>query len=116
MNKSYYIRKSLTSKYISDMENNPKDSQTSYNVNSNPNGESKCPFGGDIPGGPINMEHAKIKEMNSKGPINRDWWPNQLKLSILRQHSSLSNPMNKDFNYAKEFKSVDLAQLKNDIY
>ncbi|WP_309607791.1 catalase/peroxidase HPI, partial [Flavobacterium sp.] len=98
------------------MENNPKDSQTSYNVNSSPNGESKCPFGGDIAGGPINMEHAKIKEMNSKGPINRDWWPNQLKLNILRQHSSLSNPMNKDFNYAKEFKSVDLAVLKNDIF
>ncbi len=98
------------------MENNPKDSQTSYNVNSNPNGESKCPFGGDIAGGPINMENAKIKQMNSKGPINRDWWPNQLKLNILRQHSSISNPMNKDFDYAKEFKSVDLAALKNDIY
>ncbi|WP_395054118.1 catalase/peroxidase HPI [Flavobacterium sp.] len=98
------------------MENNPKDNQTSYNVNSNPNAESKCPFGGDIAGGPINMENAKIKQMNSKGPINRDWWPNQLKLNILRQHSSLSNPMNKDFNYAKEFKSVDLAALKNDIY
>ena len=98
------------------MENNPKDSQTSYNVNSNPNGESKCPFGGDIAGGPINMENAKIKQMNSKGPINRDWWPNQLKLNILRQHSSISNPMNKDFDYAKEFKSVNLAELKNDIY
>ncbi len=98
------------------MENNPKDNQTSYNVNSNPNAESKCPFGGDIAGGPINMENAKIKQMNSKGPINRDWWPNQLKLNILRQHSSLSNPMNKDFNYAKEFKSVDLAELKKDIF
>ena len=98
------------------MENNPKDSQTSYNVNSNPNGESKCPFGGDIAGGPINMENATIKQMNSKGPINRDWWPNQLKLNILRQHSSLSNPMDKNFNYAKEFKSVNLAELKSDIY
>ena len=83
---------------------------------SNANGESKCPFGGDAPGGPINMENAKIKQMNSKGPINRDWWPNQLRLNILRQHSSLSNPMNKDFDYAKEFKSVDLAELKNDIF
>ena len=98
------------------MENNTNDNQTSYNVNSNVNAESKCPFGGDLPGGPINMENAKIKQMNSKGPINRDWWPNQLKLNILRQHSSLSNPMDKDFNYAKEFKSVDLAVLKNDLY
>jgi catalase-peroxidase len=80
------------------------------------NAESKCPFGGDIPGGPINMENAKIKQMNSKGPINRDWWPNQLRLNILRQHSSLSNPMNKDFDYAREFKSVDLAALKKDIF
>lgn len=95
------------------MENNSKENQTSYNVNST-NGESKCPFGGDS-GGPINMENATIKQMNSKGPINRDWWPNQLRLNILRQHSSLSNPMNKDFNYAKEFKSLDLATLKNDI-
>ena len=98
------------------MENNTNDNQTSYNVNSNVNAESKCPFGGDLTGGPINMENAKIKQMNSKGPINRDWWPNQLKLNILRQHSSLSNPMDKDFNYAKEFKSVDLAVLKNDLY
>lgn len=94
------------------MENNTNSSTTSYNVNS----ESKCPFGGDIAGGPINMENAKIKQMNSKGPINRDWWPNQLRLNILRQHSSLSNPMNKDFDYAKEFKSVDLAELKKDIF
>ena len=98
------------------MENNTNDNQTSYNVNSNLNAESKCPFGGDLTGGPINMENAKIKQMNTKGPINRDWWPNQLKLNILRQHSSLSNPMDKDFNYAKEFKSVDLAVLKNDLY
>jgi len=94
------------------MENNTNSSTTSYNMNS----ESKCPFGGDLAGGPINMENAKIKQMNSKGPINRDWWPNQLRLNILRQHSSLSNPMNKDFDYAKEFKSVDLAELKKDIF
>ncbi len=98
------------------MENNSNDSQTSYNVNSNPNAESKCPFGGDMAGGPVNMENAKIKQMNSKGPINRDWWPNQLKLNILRQHSSLSNPMDKNFDYATAFKSVDLSELKNDIY
>ena len=94
------------------MENKANTSNTSYNMNA----ESKCPFGGDVAGGPINMENAKIKQMNSKGPINRDWWPNQLRLNILRQHSSLSNPMNKDFDYAKEFKSVDLAELKKDIF
>jgi catalase-peroxidase len=94
------------------MEDNNNANNASYNVN----GEGKCPFGGDNPGGPINMEHAKIKQMNSKGPINRDWWPNQLRLNILRQHSELSNPMNKDFDYAAEFKSVDLAKLKSEIY
>ena len=46
---------------------------------------------------------------------NRDWWPNQLNLSILHQHSPLSNPMGKAFNYAEEFKKLDLAALKKDI-
>jgi catalase-peroxidase len=46
---------------------------------------------------------------------NRDWWPNQLRLEILRQHSELSNPMGEDFNYAKEFKSLDLAAVKKDL-
>ena len=82
----------------------------------NANSEGKCPFGGDANIGGNNIEHAKIKQMNSNGRINRDWWPNQLRLNILRQHSSLSNPMNKDFNYAAEFKSVDLAELKKDIF
>lgn len=49
------------------------------------------------------------------GTSNRDWWPNQLKLDILHQHSSKSNPMGEDFNYAKEFKSLDLASLKKDL-
>lgn len=94
------------------MENNTNNDKTSYNVN----GEGKCPFSGDNSSGGNNVEKAKIKQMNSNGPINRDWWPNQLRLNILRQHSSLSNPMNNDFNYVKEFKSVDLAQLKKDIF
>ncbi|WAC09111.1 MAG: catalase/peroxidase HPI [Thermodesulfobacteriota bacterium] len=46
---------------------------------------------------------------------NRDWWPNRLKLEILHQHSSKSNPMGEDFNYAKEFKSLDLAAVKKDL-
>lgn len=54
--------------------------------------------------------------MGSIGTKNPDWWPNQLKLNILRQHSSLSSPMGKDFNYAKEFKSLDLKALKNDLH
>ncbi|NWB50427.1 catalase/peroxidase HPI [Pseudomonas gingeri] len=61
--------------------------------------ESKCPF-----------NHAA-----GGGTSNRDWWPNQLNLSILHQHSSLSDPMDKDFNYAEAFKSLDLAAVKNDL-
>ena len=67
---------------------------------------SKCPVTG-----------ATQKHMvGSSGIKNRDWWPNQLKLNILRQHSSLSNPMGKDFNYAEEFKSLDLKALKKDLH
>jgi catalase-peroxidase len=47
---------------------------------------------------------------------NRDWWPNQLNLNILHQHSPLSNPMGKDFNYADEFKKLDFKALKKDLY
>ena len=50
------------------------------------------------------------------GTHNRDWWPNQLKLNILRQNSSLSDPMGKEFNYAEEFKSLDLEAVKKDIH
>jgi catalase-peroxidase len=50
-----------------------------------------------------------------KGRSNQDWWPNQLNLKVLHQHSPLSNPMGKDFNYAEEFKTVDLDALKRDI-
>ncbi|TKG89840.1 catalase/peroxidase HPI [Puteibacter caeruleilacunae] len=50
------------------------------------------------------------------GTRNRDWWPNQLKLNILRQHSSLSNPMAEDFDYAKEFKSLNYEGIKNDLH
>jgi catalase-peroxidase len=51
----------------------------------------------------------------NQGNTNRDWWPNQLDLSILRQNSSLSNPMGEDFNYLKEFESLDYFALKKDI-
>jgi catalase-peroxidase len=49
------------------------------------------------------------------GPSNRDWWPNQLRLDVLRQHSPLSDPMGESFDYAKEFKSLDLGAVKKDL-
>ena len=61
--------------------------------------DSKCPF-----------NHTA-----GSGTSNKEWWPNQLRLDILHQHSSLSNPMDKDFNYAEAFKSLDLAAVKKDI-
>jgi len=72
--------------------------------NSNSNGGGKCPFSG-----------AVTKQTAGNGTRNSDWWPNQLKLNILRQHSELSNPMGEDFNYAEAFKSVDYEALKQDI-
>jgi catalase-peroxidase len=69
------------------------------------NGESKCPFSGGSP-----------KQSAGFGARNSDWWPNQLKLNVLRQHSSLSNPMGEEFNYAEAFKSLDLDALKKDIF
>lgn len=83
------------------MENQMNPSTTSYNMN----GEGKCPFHG-----------GSLKQSAGNGPVNRDWWPNQLKLNILRQYSSLSNPMDESFNYAEEFKSLDLSAVKNDIF
>jgi catalase-peroxidase len=55
------------------------------------------------------------RQPGAKETSNRDWWPNQLNLKILHQHSPLSNPMGKDFDYAKEFKSLDLAAVKKDL-
>ena len=54
--------------------------------------------------------------VGTSGTKNRDWWPDQLKLNILRQHSSLSNPMGEDFNYSEEFRSLDLGALKKDLH
>jgi len=63
----------------------------------------KCPF------------HHGTGHVGSAGTTNNDWWPNGLKLNTLRQKSSLSNPMDKDFNYAEAFKSLDLDAVKKDI-
>jgi catalase-peroxidase len=82
------------------MENNTTMSPSSYDVN----GQSKCPFSG-----------GALKQSAGSGTGNRHWWPNQLKLNILRQRSSLSNPMGENFNYAEEFKKLDLNALKKDI-
>ena len=50
------------------------------------------------------------------GPTNRDWWPNQLNLRILHQHSPRSNPLGEAFNYAAEFKTLDLQAVKKDLF
>ncbi|MCL6258322.1 catalase/peroxidase HPI [Aquiflexum sp. TKW24L] len=75
-----------------------------HNTNQNGGDLSKCPF-----------HNGQLSQAAGAGPRNRDWWPNQLKLNILRQHSSLSNPMGEDFNYAEAFKSLNLAEVKKDI-
>ena len=67
---------------------------------------SKCPF-----------HNGSLKQnVGGGGTRNRDWWPNQLKLNILRQHSSKSNPMGEDFDYAAAFKTLDLEAVKKDLH
>ncbi len=77
----------------SDMENNPKK-------------ESKCPVTG------ATGKHS----IGAVGTQNKDWWPNKLSLNILRQHSELADPMGAEFNYAEEFKKLDLKALKADLH
>lgn len=67
--------------------------------------EGKCPFSG-----------GTNKHAGGNGTSNRDWWPNQLRLNILRQHSALSNPLGEEFDYATEFKKLDLSEVKQDIF
>ncbi|HNP97947.1 MAG TPA: catalase/peroxidase HPI [Bacteroidia bacterium] len=81
------------------------DTNTTQNPSAELKSEGKCPF-----------THGALKQTAGGGTGNRDWWPNQLKLNILRQHSSLSNPMGQAFDYAKEFKSLDLDAVKKDIF
>lgn len=73
-----------------------------YNMNDSD--ASKCPFIG-----------GAVSKAAGNGTKNEDWWPNRLNLSILRQHSDKVNPMDKDFDYAKEFQSLDLAAVKKDL-
>ncbi len=67
--------------------------------------EAKCPF-----------PHTAGKNTTAAARSNADWWPNQLKLGILHQHSAASNPMGADFDYAQEFKSLDLDALVKDLH
>jgi len=69
------------------------------------NEESKCPVTG-----------GANRQATRRGTSNRDWWPNQLNLRILHQHSHMSNPMGEEFNYAEEFNKLDLDALKKDLY
>ncbi len=62
------------------------------------------------------MNDEKKRPEPRRGTSNRDWWPDQLDLGVLHQHSPLSNPMGEDFNYAEEFKKLDLEALKKDLY
>lgn len=66
--------------------------------------QGKCPF-----------SHGEHQHVAGGGTSNKDWWPNQLNLKILHQHSDLVNPMDKDFNYAEAFKSLDLDAIKKDL-
>ena len=75
-------------------------------MDNNSNDISKCPF-----------HNGSLKNnLAGGGTKNQDWWPRQLKLNVLRQHSSLTNPMGKDFNYAEAFKSLDLEAVKKDLH
>ncbi|MCK8522413.1 catalase/peroxidase HPI [Aquimarina sp. D1M17] len=88
------------------MENDKQTGTLSHGSAYNLNGDaSMCPF-----------LNGSLKEGAGGGTSNRDWWPNQLKLNILRQHSTLSNPMEEEFDYTEEFKSLDLEALKKDLY
>jgi len=82
------------------MDSNTQDKVVAYEVNDS---QAKCPF-----------PHEQLKKITS-GTKNQDWWPNQLNLGILRQHSALSNPLGKDFNYAEAFNKLDLKAVKEDI-
>src|ERR1044071_9294559 len=67
--------------------------------------EAKCP-----------VAHGPRRHTVAGAPTNAGWWPNQLNLKILHQHSSLSDPMEKEFNYAEEFKSLDLDAVIKDLH
>lgn len=82
------------------MEDKKKEGSGTYNVND----VSQCPF-----------HNGTMAKNSGGGTKNREWWPNRLNLNVLRQHSTLSDPMDSDFDYAEEFKKLDLAAVKKDL-
>jgi catalase-peroxidase len=102
------MKKSLFFVLITILISSCSSSEITNNKMASNESKGKCPlhFG--------NNQTSGLTTTN-QGNTNRDWWPNQLDLSILRQNSSLSNPMGKDFNYLKEFESLDYFALKKDI-
>jgi len=86
-------------------ENPHQDSAENTDVWKTNDSERKCPF-----------LSGEMNKTAAGGTSNRDWWPNQLRLDILRQHSALSDPMDEDFDYAEAFKSLDLKAVKEDLY
>ncbi len=96
------------------MDNNHESSTKIFDMNSDETpakgmpedkAEAKCPF-----------NHSAVRAVAGGGRTNVDWWPNQLKLNILRQNSDLANPMDEGFNYAEAFAQLDLQALKKDLY
>lgn len=90
------------------MENNNGNGTASYDGkvwDINQESAAKCPF-----------MSGQTKKTAGGGTTNRDWWPNQLRLNILRQHDTKANPMGEDFDYKKEFLSLDLKAVKQDLY
>ena len=83
----------------------PEESKTAEN---NTEEAGKCPMG-------FSSGQSAGTTLQGEGPTNKDWWPNQLDLSVLRQHSELSNPMGEDFDYAEAFNSLDYEAVKADI-
>src|SRR5690606_31517443 len=84
-------------------------------ANSNPSSNGKV-WDVNEPSGQCPFLNGELHQTAGGGTSNREWWPNQLKLNILRQNSSLVDPMDPDFNYAEEFKKLDLSAVKKDLY
>ena len=102
------MKKSLLYLFITIIISSCSSSEITNNKMASNQSKAKCPlhFGSDQTSG---------LTTTNQGNTNRDWWPNQLDISILRQNSSLSNPMGETFNYAEAFKSLDYYALKKDI-
>tara|TARA_R110002072_G_scaffold72354_5_gene173049 strand:- start:1304 stop:3562 length:2259 start_codon:yes stop_codon:yes gene_type:complete len=89
-----------------DNKNNPNNSDSSkvWDINESSKGTGKCP-----------VMHGSNTKLGAGGAMNKDWWPNQLNLNILHQHAPKSNPLGEDFDYAKEFSKLNLADVKKDL-